>query len=61
MLYEIALPLSTTKAILLKLNQLSTKRIESPLNAIRYADLITKLDKISEELTGLVNSIKEEQ
>lgn len=61
MLYEINLPLSTTNAIRIKLEQLNGKRIESPLNAMRYADLITKLDKISDELTGLVNKIKENQ
>ena len=61
MLYNITLPLSTTNAIRIKLEQLNGKRLNSPSNAIRYAELITKLDKISEELTSLVNSIKEEQ
>lgn len=61
MLYEIDLPLATTKAIKIKLEQLEGKHIVKPINAMRYADLITKLDKISEELTGLINSIKEEQ
>ena len=61
MLYETILPLSTTNAIKIKLEQLHDKRIVKPINAIRYADLITKLDKISEELTGLINSVKENQ
>ncbi len=60
MLYEIIHPLSTTNAIRIKLEQLNGKRIVSPISAIRYSDLITKLSKISEELTGLVNKIKEE-
>jgi len=61
MLYETIFPLNTTNAIKIKLEQLAGKRLNSPLNVIRYSDLIAKLDKISDELTGLVNSIKEEQ
>jgi len=61
MLYETIFPLHTTNAIKIKLEQLAGKRLNSPLNVIRYSDLIAKLDKISDELTGLVNSIKEEQ
>jgi hypothetical protein len=61
MLYNIELPLSTANAIRIKLEQLDGKQLNSPLNAIRYANLIAKLDGINEELTDLVNRTKEEQ
>lgn len=61
MIYNIQHPLDITDSIQDKLKILHGNTIQSPLDAIRYADLITKLDKISEELTGLVNNIKEDR
>lgn len=45
----------------IKLEQIIDIQINSPMLIIKYTDLITKLHKISEELTGLVNNIKEDQ